>query len=100
MLDARKHLTWTPKLDPLPHVCVLSVTHSVSLTLSLNVYEPLGAVYEKFIGSVGRVANLMLNARSVFFPSHAMTPPVSHVFQQMVCFRWSRGGKRREKYGW
>lgn len=95
VLNARKHRAWTLKFNPHSHVCL---PHSLSLSrilsLSLNVYEPPGAVYEKFIGSVGRVANIMLNIGSVFSPPHAMTPPVSHVFQQMGLFqreqRWQK----------
>lgn len=44
----------------------VSAAHSVFLALSHNVYEPLGTVYKKFIGSVGRVADLMLNVGSFF----------------------------------
>lgn len=74
---------------------ILHRSPCLSCRLSLNVYEALGTVYKKFIGSVGRPASLMSNV-GVFFPffpsCYAMTPPVSHVFEQMGCSRGSRGG--------
>ncbi len=66
VLDARKHLVRTPEWDPPLPTMPVSAAHSVFLALSLNVYEPLGTVYKKFIGSVGRVAGLMLNVGSFF----------------------------------
>lgn len=66
LAQCKKTSCMNPEIEP-PLPCLsTSLTQSFSLSLSLNVYEPLGAVYEKFIGSVGRVANLMLNVGSVF----------------------------------
>lgn len=74
------HRVRTPRGTPNSQPSIpVSVAHSVFPALSLNVYEPLGTVYKKFIGSLRRVASLMLN---VFSPSYAMIPTVSHAFER------------------
>lgn len=106
--DARKHLVRTPDTPHQPHPSsfhhssppLSSFLFSLSLPLSLNVYEPLGTVYKKFIGSLRRGASLMLNvetpptttttAAAATTSSWAMTPSASHVFFEQNVWR-SRG---------
>lgn len=77
-----------------PRPLLLSPANAVFLALTFGVYEPLGTVYEKFIGSVGQVAGLMLDLSSLpsFLPF--TTPPVCQVFEKTPCLRQSRGGAR------
>lgn len=65
-----------PSLPP-PHVCLFCSLNLflLPLSLSLNVYEPLGTVHKKFIGSLRRVASLMLDVGSFFFSSSSSRMP-------------------------
>lgn len=81
-----------PGMGPPPSRCALSLQHTQTFPLSLSMFMNLrGTVYKKFMGSVGRIASLMLNAGSFFFLSpDVMTPPVSHVFEQNELLQWKQ----------
>ena len=84
---------------PLPHCAPsLPLTHTFPLSLSQCLWTSGGTVYKKFMGSVGRIASLMLNAGSFFFffPD-VMTPPVSHVFEQNELLQWKQRWCKRER---